>query len=109
MAGKNSIVEKLKKLGENESLTMRISEELEEIDVYFHAEMGFFAKNGKGSYAIRVMYGRTPLLKIRNKAEFEAIKTIIDYLAKNPEYVEALEKLNGKREERRSRKAVEYI
>ena len=103
------IVERLKKLGENESLSMKISDELEEIDVYFTAEMGYFAKNGKGSHAIRVLYGRTPLLKIRNKVEFEAIKMLINYLEKNPEYVEALDRLNGGAKGRRTRKADEYI
>ncbi len=91
------IVEKLKKLGENESITMKATRELEEPYV---AEMGFFAKGGRGTYQIRLRYGITNLLKIRSRDDFEQIKRLVKFLEDNQQYVEAIEHLNPKRRAR---------
>lgn len=103
------LVRMLSELGENESVLMRITDELEEIDTWFRAEMGYFAKNNQGSYAIRLMYGRTPLLKIRNSIELEAIAKLIEHLKKNPKYIRALDQLNRNKKSKRTRKDVQYI
>jgi len=103
----NGIVERLEKSKENESLIMKASEQLED---GYTAEIGYYkSKNGKnGSYQIKLKYGLTGLLKIRNKTEFEQIKKLIDFLSKNPEYVDAVERLNGGKP-RKTVKSVEYI
>lgn len=103
------IVKELSELGENESILMKITDDLEEIDPWFRAEIGFFSKNNQGSYAIRLMYGRTPLLKIRNSTEFEAIAKLVEHLKENPKYIKALNQLNGNKKSKRTRKEVRYI
>jgi len=103
------IVKVLGELGENESIVMKVTEELEDIDAWFKAEIGYFAKNGQGSYAIRLMYGRTPLLKIRNTMELEAIAKLVEHLKKNQKYIKALDQLNKNKKSKRTRKEVQYI
>jgi len=100
------IVEKIRNLGENEAKPMKVSTELPS---EFRAEIGYFARNERGSYQIRVRYGITTLMKIRNKDDFEAIKKVIEYLEKNQHYIEAIEKLNGNGRRRRIVEDVEYI
>ena len=89
----------LKELGENENVEMEFTDNLEK---NYFAEIGYFVKEGRGSYAIRMRYGRTTILKIRNMEEFEQIKALINYLDKNRHYVEAVEQLNGNRTTKRS-------
>lgn len=99
------IVERLKKLGENEDIPMRVTDELN--DPYI-AKMGYFAKNGRGSFQIRIVYGINTIMKIRNREDFETIKTVINFLERNPQYIDALEELNGTTTLRRKR-TTEYI
>jgi len=98
------LVERLKGLGENESLPMRATESLDE---GFTAEIGYYGKNNRGSYQIKLKYGITGLLKIRNKTDFENIKTLVEFLEKNPEYIKAIEQLNGGT--KKTKTNVEYV
>jgi len=86
----NKLIDELKKLGENESYIINLN-----INNGYSVEVGYFAKNGKGKYAIRLKYGITTILKIRNTDEFENIKKLIKFLEEKKEILEALDKLNS--------------
>jgi len=99
MSGKvGKVVELFRKLGENEF------KEIANIDLDngFTAEVGYAYKNGRGSYQIRLRYGITTLLKVRNSEEFEQIKKVIEFISKKKEILEALDQLN----ERPSRRVI---
>lgn len=94
------VKEKLKRLGENEEIVLRCEYELE---TNYTARVGYFAKNGRGSYAIRVRYGINTLLKIRNSDDFNAIKEVIRYIEENSYILKALDELNASRTARKAR------
>jgi len=93
------IVEKLSKLGENESYELSVVDMLEKP---YTAEIGYYGKEGRCSYQIKIRYGINQLLKIRNFTDFEQIKTVIEFLDKNKHYLEALDKLNGNKKTSRA-------
>ena len=93
------IIKKLEVLGENESYELSVTDELEPP---YLVEMGYYGKEGRCSYQIKMRYGINQLLKIRSTNDFEAIKTVIEFLSKNKHYLEALDRLNGNRKTSRT-------
>ena len=76
----------------------------DELESPYLAEMGYYGKEGRCSYQIKVRYGINQILKIRNSNDFEAIKTVIEFLDKNRHYLEALDRLNGNKTTKRTSK-----
>jgi len=92
------LVEVLKGFGENEFKEIGNVE----LENGYVPEVGYAYKNGRGSYQLRIRYGITTILKIRNSEEFKQIKEFIKFLEKNKHVLEALDKLN----ERPTRRTV---
>ena len=86
----NKLINELKKLNDNEAYVIGV-----DVSDGYTTEIGYFAKNGRGKYAIRLRYGITTLLKIRSQEEFENIKKIVELLEEKKELLEALNKLNN--------------
>jgi len=101
----DEIVSRLRNLGENEELTLKATENLEN---GYTATIGYYAKNNRGSYGIRLKYGINTLVKIRSKEELNNIKKLVEFLEQNPQYIQAIEELNqGK--PKKTRSALVYI
>ena len=64
------------------------------LDDGYSVEVGYAFKNNRGSYQLRVRYGITTLLKIRNSTEFKQLKKLVEFLEKNKHVLYALDKLN---------------
>jgi len=93
-----------------EEKVSRIVEQLRELDIndYFllpenpegyEIAVGVWAVGSKGSYAIKLRrensHPASYIVKIRSKMEFEALKTLVDYLEQNKHILEAIDRLNG--------------
>jgi len=98
--GKNGFEEKVRKV-------MEQLEQLSENDYYelavpiagHEVYVGFWAKNGKGSYAIKFRRSGThpasAIVKIRSKAELEALEQFVNFMKERMFILEAVERLNG--------------
>ena len=103
---KVEVLKRVKELGENEEKLVKVTSELGD---GYKCTIGNYRKNNRGSFQIRVKYGINTLLKIRNTVEFEQIKRVINFLDEHPEYIKALDELNGVTKKSDSSKDEEFI
>jgi len=87
------VVSQLKELEVNDYFVLPT-----EIDGY-EVAVGVWSVGNKGSYAIKLRrensHPASYVVKIRSKMEFEALKTLVDYLEQNKHVLEAIDRLNG--------------
>lgn len=87
------VMEQLEKLDENDYY------ELQHKIVGHEIHVGYWAKNGKGSYAIKFRkansHPASAIVKIRSKAELEALEQFVNFMKERMFILEAVERLNG--------------
>jgi len=98
--GKNGFEEKVEKIvSQLKELEVNDYFVLPETIEGYEIQVGVWAVSGKGSYAVKIRrenaHPASYIAKIRSKMEFEALKTLVDYLEQNKHILEAIDRLNG--------------